>query len=97
MAAVNEHLVRRKERQVLSFTPPFVSSEPNPGYVRAYPAGIRENGGQYTHGAIWSLMAFARLGDGDRAKELFDFFSPIQHTREAGDVQRYKLELCRGG
>jgi cyclic beta-1,2-glucan synthetase len=92
MAAVNDHLVRREEHQVLLFTPPFVKSEPNPGYIRAYPAGIRENGGQYTHGAIWSLIAFAKLGDGDRAKELFDFFSPIQHTRDPADVERYKLE-----
>ncbi len=92
MAAVNEHLVRREEQQLLLFTPAFVSSEPNPGYIRAYPAGVRENGGQYTHGSIWSLIAFARLGDGERAKELFDFFSPIQHTRAAAEVERYKLE-----
>ncbi len=92
MAAVNEHLVRRPEKQLLLFTPAFVSSAPNPGYIRAYPAGIRENGGQYTHGSIWSLMAFAKLGDGERAKQLFDFFSPIQHTRDAADVERYKLE-----
>jgi cyclic beta-1,2-glucan synthetase len=92
MAAVNEHLVRRPEKQVLLFTPAFVTSDPNPGYIRAYPAGIRENGGQYTHGSIWSLIAFAKLGDGERAKELFDFFSPIQHTRDAAQVERYKLE-----
>ncbi len=92
MAAVNEHLVRREQQQLLLFTPAFVSSEPNPGYIRAYPAGVRENGGQYTHGSIWSLIAFARLGDGERAKELFDFFSPIQHTRAAAEVERYKLE-----
>ncbi|MBV9697360.1 MAG: glycosyl transferase, partial [Gammaproteobacteria bacterium] len=92
MAAVHEHLWRNEERQLLLFTPPFVNSEPDPGYIRAYPAGVRENGGQYTHGAIWSLMAFAKLGDGDRAKELFDFFSPIQHTASAADVERYKLE-----
>ncbi len=92
MAAVSEHLVRREEKQVLLFTPPFVDSEPNPGYIRAYPAGIRENGGQYTHGSIWSLMAFAKLGDGDRAKQLFDFLSPIGHTRDPVEVERYKLE-----
>jgi cyclic beta-1,2-glucan synthetase len=92
MAAATEHLLRKEEEQLLLFTPPFVSSEPDPGYIRAYPAGIRENGGQYTHGAIWSLIAFAKLGDGDRAKELFDFFSPIEHTREPAKVSRYKLE-----
>jgi cyclic beta-1,2-glucan synthetase len=92
MAAVSEHLIRKEDEQQLLFTPPFVSSEPDPGYIRAYPAGIRENGGQYTHGAIWSLMAFAQLRDGDRAKALFDFFSPIQHARDPAHVARYKLE-----
>ncbi len=92
MAAVNEHLVRPREKQVLLFTPPFSNAEPNPGYVRAYPGGVRENGGQYTHGSIWSLMAFAALGDGDRAKQLFDYFSPIHHSTDAEALARYKLE-----
>jgi cyclic beta-1,2-glucan synthetase len=92
MAAVIEQLLRPEEQQLLLFTPPFVNSEPDPGYVQAYPAGIRENGGQYTHGSIWSLMAFARLGDGDRAKELFDCFSPVCHSRGPAEVARYKLE-----
>ncbi len=92
MAEVAEHLMRPDEEQLLLFTPPFADSQPDPGYIRAYPRGIRENGGQYTHGAIWSLMAFAKLGDGDRAKQLFDYFSPIQHTRDASHVARYKLE-----
>jgi cyclic beta-1,2-glucan synthetase len=92
MAAVIEQLLRTEEEELLLFTPPFVNSEPDPGYVRAYPGGIRENGGQYTHGSIWSLMAFARLGDGDRAKELFDCFSPVHHTRGPAEVTRYKLE-----
>jgi cyclic beta-1,2-glucan synthetase len=92
MAAVAEHLVRKDTEQLLLFTPPFVNFEPNPGYIRAYPPGIRENGGQYTHGAIWSLMAWAQLGDGDRAKQLFDYFSPIHHTRDPAQVARYKLE-----
>jgi cyclic beta-1,2-glucan synthetase len=92
MAAVAEHLVRKETEQLLLFTPPFVNFEPNPGYIRAYPPGIRENGGQYTHGAIWSLMAWAQLGDGDRAKQLFDYFSPIHHTRDPAQVARYKLE-----
>ena len=92
MAAVAEHLVRSADKQVLLFTPPFSVAEPDPGYIRAYPGGVRENGGQYTHGSIWSLMAFAELGDGDRAKELFDYFSPIHHTGDAQAVDRYKLE-----
>jgi cyclic beta-1,2-glucan synthetase len=92
MAAVIEQLLRPEEQQLLLFTPPFVHSDPDPGYVQAYPAGVRENGGQYTHGSIWSLMAFARLGDGDRAKELFDCFSPVCHSRGPAEVSRYKLE-----
>jgi cyclic beta-1,2-glucan synthetase len=92
MAAVAEHLVRPVEKQVLLFTPPFVSADPDPGYIRAYPPGVRENGGQYTHGSIWSLMAFAQLGDGDRAKELFDYFSPIHHSADPAGVEHYKLE-----
>ena len=92
MAAVAEHLVRPVEKQVLLFTPPFVSADPDPGYIRAYPAGVRENGGQYTHGSIWSLMAFAQLGEGDRAKELFDYFSPIHHAADPAGAEHYKLE-----
>ena len=92
MAAVIEQLLRPEEQQLLLFTPPFATSVPDPGYVQAYPPGIRENGGQYTHGSIWSLMAFARLGDGDRAKELFDCFSPVCHSRGPAEVSRYKLE-----
>jgi cyclic beta-1,2-glucan synthetase len=92
MAAVVEHLLLTDTQQLLLFTPPFTDSVPYAGYIRAYPPGIRENGGQYTHGAIWSLMAFAKLGDGDRAKQLFDCFSPIQHSLGAAQVSRYKLE-----
>ncbi|MGH7249164.1 MAG: GH36-type glycosyl hydrolase domain-containing protein, partial [Pseudomonadota bacterium] len=67
MAAVDKYLVRRDDLLALLFTPPFDHSGPDPGYIKGYPAGIRENGGQYTHAATWSALAFARLGDGDRA------------------------------
>ena len=67
MAAVDEHLIRRADGLVLLFTPPFDRTPLDPGYIKGYPPGIRENGGQYTHAAIWSMIAFAMLGDGDKA------------------------------
>ena len=71
MAAVEKHLVRRAEGLVLLFSPPFDQASPDPGYIKGYPPGIRENGGQYTHAAIWSVLAFAALGEGDKAGETF--------------------------
>ncbi|MEO8839125.1 MAG: glycosyltransferase 36 associated protein, partial [Herbaspirillum sp.] len=64
----------------------------NPGYIKGYPAGIRENGGQYTHGATWSIFAYARLGQGDRAGELFDILNPIRHSASVDALMRYKVE-----
>ena len=58
--------MRERDRLVLLFTPPFDHSEPNPGYIMGYPPGLRENGGQYTHGSLWMAMAWARLGEGER-------------------------------
>jgi cyclic beta-1,2-glucan synthetase len=92
MAAVDEHLVRRADGLVLLFTPPFDVTPLEPGYIKGYLPGVRENGGQYTHAAIWSAMAFAALGDGDRAAELFAMLNPINHARTAAAVQRYKVE-----
>jgi cyclic beta-1,2-glucan glucanotransferase len=92
MAAVDEHLVRRADRLVLLFTPPFDRTRLEPGYIKGYLPGVRENGGQYTHAAIWSAMAFAALGDGDRAAELFAMLNPINHARTEAAVQRYKVE-----
>ena len=65
---------------------------PSPGYIQGYVPGVRENGGQYTHAALWTVLAFARLGDGDRATELFAMLNPMTHTRNAGRVQRYRAE-----
>src|SRR5919197_203498 len=67
MRSVDEYLIRRKEKLVLLFTPPFDQSRPHPGYIMGYPPGVRENGGQYTHAALWVAMAFARMGEGERA------------------------------
>jgi cyclic beta-1,2-glucan synthetase len=92
MAAVEEFLVRRGDGLVLLFTPPFDHSDVDPGYVKGYLPGIRENGGQYTHGAIWSILAFAALGDGDKAGELFSILNPINHASTRAGVQRYKVE-----
>ena len=92
MAAVEEYLVRRGDGLVLLFTPPFDRSDLDPGYVKGYLPGIRENGGQYTHGAIWSVLAFAALGDGDKAGELFSILNPINHAATRAGVHRYKVE-----
>jgi cyclic beta-1,2-glucan synthetase len=92
MNAVEEYLVHREQAIVLLFTPPFVRGSRDPGYIKGYPPGIRENGGQYTHGAIWAIMAFAALGDGDRAGELFALLNPINHTSTRAGLYRYRVE-----
>ncbi len=92
MAAMDEYLVRRGDGVVPLFTPPFDRSDLDPGYIKGYLPGIRENGGQYTHGAIWSVLAFAALGDGDKAGELFSIVNPINHASTRAGVHRYKVE-----
>jgi cyclic beta-1,2-glucan synthetase len=92
MAAVEEYLVRREQALVLLFTPPFARPRRDPGYVRAYPPGIRENGGQYTHGALWAVMAFAALGHGDQVGELFSILNPINHASTRAGLYRYRVE-----
>jgi cyclic beta-1,2-glucan synthetase len=92
MSSLDEHLVRRREALVLLFTPPFDRTPLDPGYVKGYPPGIRENGGQYTHAAVWSAIAFAMLGDGDRAAELFSMLNPIHRASTRAAVHRYKVE-----
>jgi cyclic beta-1,2-glucan synthetase len=92
MAAVETHLVQRDEGLILLFTPPFVRAILDPGYIKGYPPGIRENGGQYTHAAIWSVIAWAALGEGDTAHELFSILNPIRHASAGADVERYKVE-----
>jgi cyclic beta-1,2-glucan synthetase len=92
MAAVDRLLIRREERLALLFAPPFDRTPLDPGYVKGYPPGIRENGGQYTHAAAWSVIAFAALGEGEKAAELFSLLNPINHASTRADVQRYKVE-----
>lgn len=92
MASVDEYLIRRGDGLVLLFTPPFDKSAMNPGYIKGYLPGIRENGGQYTHAAIWTAIAFAMLGDGDKAGELFSLLNPINHASTRAGLHKYKVE-----
>ncbi len=92
MTAVDEQLIRRDDALALLFTPPFDRTALDPGYIKGYPPGIRENGGQYTHAAGWSVFAFARLGQAEKAAELFALLNPINRTSTRAAVQRYKVE-----
>jgi cyclic beta-1,2-glucan synthetase len=92
MAAVEQYLIRRGDGLVLLFTPPFDHGAHDPGYIKGYVPGVRENGGQYTHGAIWALIAYAMLGDGDRAGELFTLLNPINHSSTRAGLHRYRVE-----
>ncbi|HET7009878.1 MAG TPA: glycosyl transferase family 36, partial [Anaerolineales bacterium] len=86
------HLVRPHTGLVLLFDPPFDKMEPTPGYIRGYPPGVRENGGQYTHAAMWLAMALARSGDGRRAVEILRMLDPVEHARDVDGVWRYGVE-----
>jgi cyclic beta-1,2-glucan synthetase len=92
MDAVRTSLVARQSRVLLLLNPPFDRSAQDPGYIKGYPPGVRENGGQYTHAAVWIVMALARLGSGDEAAEFFHMLNPINHGRTPADVARFKTE-----
>ena len=92
MASVDQRLVRRNDRLILLLTPPFDVTKLEPGYIKGYVPGVRENGGQYTHAGAWVVMAHAALGDGDKAVELLSMLNPITHTTTPGGVQQYKVE-----
>ena len=92
MDSVARRLVRPRDRLMPLFTPPFDKTELDPGYIKGYPPGIRENGGQYTHAATWSVMAFAQLGEGDMSFELFNLLDPIHQASRRASAYRYKLE-----
>jgi cellobiose phosphorylase len=94
LQSLQEHLVREAEALVLLFTPPFDKSTADVGYIKGYPPGVRENGGQYTHGATWVPLAFARRGDGDKAVQLLRMLSPIERARDKESCERYKIEPC---
>jgi cellobiose phosphorylase len=92
MEAVYTRLVRRDRALIQLLDPPFDKSDLNPGYIRGYVPGVRENGGQYTHGALWTVMAFAALRDRRRAWELFTMINPVSHTGSPEGIGRYKAE-----
>jgi cellobiose phosphorylase len=92
MQSVDRRLVRREDRQIRLFDPPFDKSSLNPGYIKGYVPGVRENGGQYTHAAIWTVMAFAAMGDTERAWELFALIDPVRHASTPADTAVYKVE-----
>ena len=92
MDAVDRRLVDREHALVQLLAPPFDKFEPDPGYIKGYLRGVRENGGQYTHAAVWAAMAFAALGNTDRAWELFTMINPINHAKSADTIERYKTE-----
>ena len=92
MDAVRASLIARQSKVILLLTPPFDKSNQDPGYIKGYPPSVRENGGQYTHAAVWVVMAIAKLGSGDEASELFHMINPINHSRTAAEVARYRLE-----
>jgi cyclic beta-1,2-glucan synthetase len=92
MASTDRHLVREKDGIILLLTPPFDKMTPSPGYIQGYVPGVRENGGQYTHAALWTILAHARLGNGDRAEALYRMVNPINHATDAASVERYRVE-----
>jgi cellobiose phosphorylase len=92
MASATRELVKSPEGVILLFTPPFDHSTPNPGYIQGYPPGVRENGGQYTHGSLWLAQAQARLNDGDGAVALLQIMNPVERSRSPESTQRYRGE-----
>ncbi|HUG58919.1 MAG TPA: glucoamylase family protein [Candidimonas sp.] len=92
MASVAQHLIRPDDGVALLFAPPFDKIPLDPGYIKGYPPGLRENGGQYSHAAMWAVLAFARLGQGKKAAELFALLNPINHAHTPDEVERYKVE-----
>ncbi|AHL76298.1 glycosyl transferase [Stutzerimonas stutzeri] len=92
MTSVQQHLIREDDALALLFIPPFDKTQKEPGYIKGYPAGLRENGGQYSHAAMWAMFAFAKLGDGNAACRMFTLLNPINHARTSEQSQRYKVE-----
>jgi cyclic beta-1,2-glucan glucanotransferase len=92
MAAVEEYLIRRSDGIVMLLSPPFDRGALDPGYIKGYAPGVRENGGQYTHAALWALIAYAMLGDGDRAGEMFGLLNPVNHALTRAGLHKYRVE-----
>ena len=92
MDSLATHLIRPESALALLLAPPFDRTTHDPGYIKGYPPGLRENGGQYSHAAMWAILAYARLGDGDRAAALFNLVNPVNHGRTPQAVTRYRVE-----
>jgi cyclic beta-1,2-glucan synthetase len=92
MRSLNEHLVREDARVIMLLTPPFTDSKHDPGYIQGYLPGVRENGAQYTHAALWAVLATALQGNGDRAFELYQMINPLTHSATPDAVVKYKVE-----
>jgi cyclic beta-1,2-glucan synthetase len=92
MASLEKYLIRRDDGVAPLFAPPFDQTPLDPGYIKGYPPGLRENGGQYSHAAMWAVLAFAKLGEADKASELFALLNPINHARKPAEIERYRVE-----
>ena len=92
MESLENHLVDKENGLIKLLDPPFENGKLNPGYIKAYVPGTRENGGQYTHGAIWGIIAECMLGFGDKALELYRMINPIEHSRTKEAANKYKVE-----
>lgn len=92
MMSLEKHLIRGDEGLALLFTPPFDKTSDDPGYIKGYPPGLRENGGQYSHAAMWVILALTKMREGNKAAALFSLLNPINHARTPMEVDRYKVE-----
>lgn len=92
MESVEKYLIDEVHKLILLFTPPFDQAVESPGYIKGYPPGVRENGGQYTHAAVWVAMAFAKRGEGDKAMHLLQMINPINRTKTPEEVEKYRVE-----
>jgi cyclic beta-1,2-glucan synthetase len=92
MDSLDRHLIDHENDIASLFTPPFDHIDHDPGYIKGYPPGVRENGGQYTHAALWAVLAYTKMRDGDKAVELFSLLNPVKHALSLEDVRRYKVE-----
>jgi cellobiose phosphorylase len=92
LRSAEQRLISEEQQLMLLLTPPFERADPDPGYIRSYPAGIRENGGQYTHGVLWTVVALCMQGEGDRAFNLMSLLNPIHHGKDPDAVARYRVE-----
>ena len=92
MDSVYKFLARKSDQLIQLLDPPFNHSNIEPGYIKGYVPGVRENGGQYTHAAIWTVMAFAKMGDTRRTWELLQMLNPVNHGKDEASIARYKTE-----